>query len=259
MEVIVVLQDLVELEIMRDAYINPAEEGATRIIVCMSQQKSSAIARNVGAAAATATWLAFIDDDCMPVTDSWLQELVNPLLNGEAIASSGAVSGWDSVRNWHLPGRANYVIPLLLHPMGDPSTSTPARVDSVWGLNFCISRECYLSLGGMSRRFVGASLYEETEFSVRLRRRYGRRAICFAPAALVEHRQASTGGQRGEGGGYDAAFQGKQKGRLIADVYSRAPLRRRLSALSNFAVFRLYHSREATAEYAASLRLQVIS
>ena len=258
-EIIVVLQDVNEFEIMRDAYSGPEESASTRIVISKSRERSSAIARNVGAAAATATWLAFIDDDCMPVTDSWLRELVQPLLEGEAIASSGAIHGWQSVRSLHLPGRANYVIPLLLHPVGDPSMSTPAQLDTVWGLNFCISRNTYLALGGMSRRFVGPSLYEETEFSLRLRRRYGRRAICFAPAAVVEHRQEATGGQRGAGGGYDPTFLGKQKGRLIGERYASAPIRRRLSALVNSAVFRLYHSREATAEYWASLRLQVIS
>lgn len=258
-EIVVVLQDEHELQIMRDAYESAEDTDFTRVVIAMSQERSSAIARNVGAEAATATWLAFIDDDCMPVTDSWLSELVEPLLMRHAIASSGALTGWDSVRSWHVPGRANYVIPLLLHPIGNPSMSTPGQLDTVCGGNFCISRDSYLGMGGMSRRFVGPSLYEETEFSLRLRRRYGRRAICYAPTALVEHKQASTGGQRGDGGAYNATFLGKQKGRLIADRYSDAPVRRRLSALANSTVFRLYHSRAATSEYGSSLRLEVLS
>ena len=84
--------------------------------------------------------------------------------------------------------------PLLLS-WGNPEAQDSSFCGTVAGGNFAIRRSVFLESGGFSTAFGSPSLYEESEFSLRVAQRH-RRRIWYTSEAPVAHRQEASGGMR---------------------------------------------------------------
>lgn len=166
----------------------------TRGVLCGVM--SAAAARNFGAYQATGRYLVFLDDDCLPVESSWLVEIIAPLEVQGALLCTGAVLGWNSASGL-LPNtkRAFRVSPLLLIPWGNPASEHSSWCHTVAGGNFSVERSSFVTAGGFSLAFGSPSIYEETEFSLRITARQ-KEKIWFNSRARVTHEQQSSGGMR---------------------------------------------------------------
>ena len=157
---------------------------------------SAAAARNFGASQATGRYLVFLDDDCLPVESNWLVEIVSPLELQGALLCTGAVLGWKSASGLLLKtNRAFMVSPLLLIPWGNPASERSSWCHTVAGGNFSLERSSFVGAGGFSAAFGSPSIYEETEFSLRITSRQ-KKKIWFNARARVAHEQQSSGGMR---------------------------------------------------------------
>ena len=181
--------------------------------------QSATVARNAGWAAASARLVAFIDDDCRPDRRDWLRQLTHPLARENVCLVTGPVRGWATASG-RLPfmKRAFMLAPPFLEPVGDPSSTRSGFCDTVIGSNFAARRSDLLAIGGFDETFESPSLYEETELSIRMRRRTGSRVWFEALAPITTH-QATEGGMREGGCATTAEFVVDQRRRLLDLVY----------------------------------------
>lgn len=169
-------------------------------------------------------YVGFLDDDVLPLAKSWLSDLVDPLRSGELSATTGAVLGWDSHPNSPLlpPWRANVVLPMIMHPLGNPTRSRDGGAGTVWGGNFAVSTGMFRAIGGFHPGFRAPSLYEETEFSIRLRRDSAKQ-IRYIAGAAVRHAQEAQGGQRDSVPHFDPDFVYGERLKLIQTLSESDP------------------------------------
>lgn len=189
-------------------------------VLCATE--SAPAARNLGAVKATTSVLAFLDDDCRPEQSLWLSRLVEPITDLTAELTTGAVTGWHARSRTPLGRTANYVIPVLVHPVGNPEAMVATSAATVWGGNFAVKTSVFRAIGGFARYPPGPCLYEETELSIRAKRSGAR--IRYVPDASVRHSQAQVGGMRDVGVLTADRFVGRQKALLIAAVYGNSPV-----------------------------------
>lgn len=158
------------------------------------------------------------------------------------MAVTGPVLDWQAAsRGIRLGSNAVPVIPLLCHPVGRPDSRSGTRASSVWGGNFAVRRQQFLGVGGFRQDvFASPCIYEETELSLRLASELTG-YIAYAPDAAVTHAQANYGGQRAVSSGFDAAFLGQQKGKLLDCVYGDGSWRAAVARGLNALVFGLRH------------------
>jgi glycosyltransferase involved in cell wall biosynthesis/GT2 family glycosyltransferase len=148
-------------------------------VVAATTQRSSYYARNIGAEAATAEWLLFIDADCLPrpdLLDVYLRQPVpepiglmgGPILStggGDTLAARWGRSRESSVESFHLDG----------HPL-------PA----VPGANLMVRRSAWGQVGGFQEGIRSAG---DIEFCWRVQEAGWR--FRYSPEASVEHAAAS--------------------------------------------------------------------
>lgn len=201
----------------RDRFL--AQRPADAAKALLAPQKSAGFARNWGAEHASSPLLAFIDDDCLPCDERWLESLTEPLGDRSVIMTTGAVRGWVAASG-RIPGfgRAFRLCPPFLEPFGRPDSALSGFCDTVAGGNFAVHRAQFLDAGGFSEVFKSPSLYEETELSVRMRRRL-RGRIRYVPNAAVLHMQATSGGMRSTSQVVDRTFIERQRWLLLREVY----------------------------------------
>lgn len=159
-------------------------------------EASAAKARNAGLMKVETEFVAFIDDDCIPINKNWLEEILKPLTAPYIGLVTGPVLGW-STASGRLPfiKRAFLLVPGILEPIGNPESDISAVAQSIAGGNFAGRTQELREVGGFSERFVSPSLYEETEFAIRFKRSL-RKAIWFNSRAQVCHNQQRQGGMR---------------------------------------------------------------
>ena len=167
-----------------------------RAILC--SERGAGQARNMGAQVAETEFLAFLDDDCEPVRENWLSELILPLDREEVILSTGPVHGWTGYSSIFKKSKRAYMLSTrLLIPWGNPESRFPGECHTIAGGNFAVRRELFASNEGFSLRFGSPSLHEETEFAMRAARAENKK-IWFAANAPIFHNQKSEGGMRFE-------------------------------------------------------------
>jgi len=133
--------------------------------------------RNLGAAAATAPLLAFLDDDCVAHPE-WLATLL-----AAAARHPGALIG-GGVTNL-LPGNPVASAGQLIQEAVDRHfNADPTDAHFVAGLNFAVPTERFRQMGGNDEGY-GRRAAEDREFCSRWRAEGGR--IVKAEAALVAH------------------------------------------------------------------------
>jgi glycosyltransferase involved in cell wall biosynthesis len=136
-----------------------------------------AVNRNVGAAAATAPLLAFLDDDCVARPD-WLAHLLETSRRYPGALVGGAV---ESGQPRSLVAQAGQ----LIHDAVDRHfNSDPTNALFMPGLNFAVPAAGFQALDGNDGRF-GRFGAEDRDFCRRWRAAGGR--IVQAPLALVAH------------------------------------------------------------------------
>lgn len=138
--------------------------------------------RDMGAAAASGAWLAFLDDDAYP-DPGWLEaaqvHFENPTvaaLGGPGVTPSNdgfraQVSGW-TYASWIVSGPARY-------------RYVPGRsraVDDYPSMNLMVRRSVFEAVGGFDSAFYPG---EDTKLCLEIVRRGG--AILYEPGALVYH------------------------------------------------------------------------
>jgi glycosyltransferase involved in cell wall biosynthesis len=149
-------------------------------------------ARNLGVKHASGEIIAFIDDDALPFPD-WAEEMVKTYHDETVIGITGpTLPLWDDkVVDW-FPKECDWIIGCSSwcdwHEMRE--------VRNVWGMNMSFRREAFNSsglfqahLGAMGSENTGKHelVGEETEFSIRVRKKTGKR-IFYNPNVRVRHR-----------------------------------------------------------------------
>jgi glycosyltransferase involved in cell wall biosynthesis len=145
-------------------------------VVEASARPGSSHARNVGAAAARGTFLAFCDADDM-VDEHWLDELVTAGLRFDLVGGVQVASELndDRVQGWRTP-RPTDQLPTAL----DFLPFTPTSNLGVWA-------DVYESVGGLRSEYTQA---HDVEFSWRAQLEGF--VLGFAPKAVVHYRYRST-------------------------------------------------------------------
>ncbi|MDD5068728.1 MAG: glycosyltransferase family A protein, partial [Candidatus Pacebacteria bacterium] len=154
-----------------------SQKSDLRLHYIRQENKGPAMARNVGIKNATADYVAFIDDDCIPEKD-WLEELVKALsLNPE----SAGVGGFVVRQN-------NDLISRYIDHSGTISHRTFGEtVIILITCNAIFKRSILEKEGGFNDALRHA---EDAEMSLRLVRKGYRFAL--APLAIVKHDHPRT-------------------------------------------------------------------
>lgn len=148
-------------------------------------------ARNVGAELAEGHYLLYLDDDIIPPTT-----LIELHLRNLDEPGVGAVTGGVYVKRKALPPQPT---PCVILPNGRMLQywhhKTPRGfTHSLAGGNMSFARDLALDLGLFDTGYIGRANWEETDFSMRIRRRG--LAIVYDPDAAIVHLGHATGGAR---------------------------------------------------------------
>lgn len=120
-----------------------------------------AVARNRGAGAAAAPFIAFIDDDCVARPD-WLEKLYGVLQSQPHCLVGGSVANAETDNVFAVAGQA---IAEAVDGFYNPPGSEPRFFP---GLNFAVARDLYFSVGGCDEGF-GLLAAEDRDFIDRWR------------------------------------------------------------------------------------------
>ena len=126
-------------------------------------RRGPAANRNHGASEALGEWLAFTDDDCLPLP-GWLEGYVQALDAGVSVYEGKTVS----------------------KAVNSPLYSAPINLNggNFWSCNFMIAQSVFREMGGFDEKFTMAA-GEDTDLRERLRKRNEK--LLFTQAAVVDH------------------------------------------------------------------------
>ena len=159
--------------------ILPVSPRFPRLRLLRHQANSGAgAARNTGARAASAPYLAFTDDDCLP-EPTWAAELLAQFLESPGVALAGTVLVYEPQPS------TDRVTQLLSTPM-KAEDGTILRAQSA---NLAVPAEEFETIGGYDEGFTGGG-YED--YDICLRWRASGRHILAAPGAVVLHKRDTT-------------------------------------------------------------------
>ncbi len=139
--------------------------------------------RNRGASHARGACLAFMDDDCVARPD-WLKRLYGAFQTTPHAMIGGGVENVSPENAYAAAGQViTEAVMAYFNPPEQELTFFP-------GLNFAISRQAFLELGGFDSRFQLLGGGEDREFIDRWRHAGGSLVSC--PEAIVRHEHRSS-------------------------------------------------------------------
>ncbi len=155
-------------------------------IIASTGERGLSGARNTAASAATATWIAFLDDDARAEPE-WLDRLVTAMLTQGASGGGGHVEPrWELRPRW-LPEEFWWVVGCSYR--GLPTDISPVR--NPIGASMIVRRRLLLEVGGFSSTLgrIGKNQAgcEETEMCIRATAATGSMFL-YVPSAIVHHR-----------------------------------------------------------------------
>lgn len=167
------------------AYLGPLFPGVT--VIPNRYERGLSGARNTGLDVAGADIVAFIDDDAVPAGD-WLDHIAAGYDDPRVIGVGGSVDpAWDGEAPPWFPAEFGWVVGCGY--VGLPSRSVSVR--NLIGCNMSFRRRALergatfrVELGRIGLAPVGC---EETEFCIRLSRRWPGCVLRFDPRARVDH------------------------------------------------------------------------
>ncbi|MFC1906664.1 glycosyltransferase [Chloroflexota bacterium] len=170
-----------------------AEEAIPRAKVVFNYgERGLSAARNLGLKEATGDIMAFVDDDALPFPD-WAEMIVKTYGDDSVIGVTGpSLPLWEDKAMAWVPQEFYWII----GGSGFSDWVENREVRNVSGTNMSFKREAFSS-SGLFLTYLGAKgggesgvnelVGEETEFSIRVRRRTGKR-IVYNPNVKVQHR-----------------------------------------------------------------------
>ncbi len=144
-------------------------------------------ARNSGLAAATSSFIAFLDDDAI-ATPNWLMELSQGFAHADVLGVGGPVlPRWQADKPSWLPQEFYWVVGCTY--LGMPTTASMIR--NPIGANMAFRREVFEAVGGFQSGIGGIGTRplgcEETELCIRARQYWPTRGFLYQPQAAVFH------------------------------------------------------------------------
>jgi glucosyl-dolichyl phosphate glucuronosyltransferase len=167
------------------------------IVVENSEPPGLGGARNTGIEAASASLVAFLDDDAV-ASPGWLRLLVEQYSDRAVAGVGGSVEPtWSTARPHWFPSEFDWVVGCSYRGMPD----RPQEVRNLFGCNMSFRRELLNAIGrfrpGLTFRPNGGaagktslrSTYscDETELCIRLRQRWPWRRLVYVPEGRVFH------------------------------------------------------------------------
>jgi GT2 family glycosyltransferase len=136
-------------------------------------------ARNSGLHAATASLVAFLDDDAR-ASARWLEALAEPYFDPDVAGVGGAtVPAWEGGQPAWFPPEFDWVVGCTYRGM----SLQRQEVRNVWGGNMSFRRELVVATGGFR---IGYSC-DDTELCIRIRQQLPGKRFIFVPEARVVH------------------------------------------------------------------------
>lgn len=140
-------------------------------------------ARNLGLLKSGTPFVVYIDDDSM-VRPGWLEALLRPLEEDRADVVTGRIVERPD-RTTNAPRRVGAVLTWTGHTRRNFNTDRSGPSGIASSGNMAVRRELALQAGGFDTRFDEPAMYEDVEFSERLRRMGAR--IWYAADAVIDH------------------------------------------------------------------------
>ncbi len=147
-------------------------------------------ARNTAIAAASTSYVAFLDDDAVP-DKRWLEELLVPFVRSPEVA----VTGGRSVPAWPPSGRPAWFPEEFDWVVGSSYRGMPTEatiVRNVHGCSMLFRRDVFTLVGGFADGVGRLGTLplgcEETELCIRLKAARPEAEVWYVPESLVAHR-----------------------------------------------------------------------
>jgi glucosyl-dolichyl phosphate glucuronosyltransferase len=164
------------------------ERGGPEITLATPSPSGLSVARNLGLAHASGTFVAFLDDDAT-ATDSWLKSL-RTVLEDQTVAGAGSVSlpRWEGERPPWMPEELLWTLGCSYRGM--PVTRSDVR--NVYGGSACFRRDIFTRFGGfnpnLGRTATGLAGCEETELCLRVHHKSSGLRFVHEPSSQIYHR-----------------------------------------------------------------------
>lgn len=163
--------------------------GADSLQIIRQPTAGRAAARNLGLLQFETDFVVFIDDDSI-ARDGWLEALLLPLEEDRADLVAGrAVEDPDLTTN--APDLVGAHLTWTGHTRRNFNSERSGSCDVACSNNLAIRRDLAVEAGGFDIRFYEPAMYEDVEFSERLRRMGAR--IWYTGDAVVDHLVEQTG------------------------------------------------------------------